>query len=343
MKSLRKIFALLLTLCSITSLLVLGIHAFGETEEIDEVRGEAVEWEYDPDQNVLVHGEVVYEEFFLPSGIEIFAHDYRYNGSVVLDEHRNSRSPVRQIMPDPEKPEVYRDIAYLYDSYIDDNRIFVTENGKAVLESLVRGEYTSYRFAKTALTMAEIPQEYLIDLGERQPNLQIDVKRLRSAQEYLIYGVDATGIFAHPVGAIYETVDGNGFIYVHFDSLESNALEGDGTLSFRQGEVPAYAVSTAIATELITRSTSVNTMTYSQFDFEEDVPLEQTPALILFAIMMSPYLYIAPILLLVMGIILRSVKKVPARKRWNALIVLPSLWLLCSLAITVLCVVAILI
>jgi hypothetical protein len=59
MKNLTKIFAALLSLCAITSLLLLGAHAFGETEPIDEVEGETQEWVYDQTENVLSHGDVV--------------------------------------------------------------------------------------------------------------------------------------------------------------------------------------------------------------------------------------------------------------------------------------------
>ena len=342
MKNLTKIFAALLSLCAITSLLLLGAHAFGETEPIDEIEGEKVDWTYDFTDNTLTHGEVVYEEYFMPAGFDIFACEYTYTGSITMSEYSSRTGSVRQFMPDPNIPEVYRDIAILFDPNVSEDRVFVTENGKAIVDSFVRGEYSHYQFAKDYNTRAVIPDDYLIDLADKQPNLTIDVRTLRSAQEYLIYGVDQTGHFAHIVGAIYKTLDGNGFVYVHFDGLESSYLDADGMLSFRQGEVPAYAVSTSKVTDLLVRSTSMPNQYISKYTFEEDIDIDQTPALIIFAVMMSPFLYIAPLLLLTLGIVLRSIKKVPSRKRWNSLIILSCLWLVCSLAITALCIVAIL-
>ncbi len=343
MKNLTKIFATLLALCALTSLLALGAHAFGETEPIDEVEGEKVDWTYDYTQNVLVHGDTVYEEYFMPAGFDIFACEYTYAGSITMGEYSSRTGYVRQFMPDPNIPEVYRDIAILFDPNVSEDRVFVTENGKAIVDSFVRGEYSHYQFAKDYNTRAVIPDDYLIDLADKQPNLTIDVRTLRSAEEYLIYGIDQTGHFAHIVGAIYETLNGNGYVYVHFDGLESNYLDADGMLSFRQGEVPAYTVSTSKVTDLLVSSVYTPNRYISQNTFKDDINMDQTPALIIFAIMMSPYLFIAPILLLALGIVLRSIKKIPGRKRWNALILLSSLWLLCSLAITVLCIVAILI
>ena len=342
MKNLTKIFAALLSLCAITSLLLLGAHAFGETEPIDEVEGEKVDWTYNFTENTLSHGDVVYEEYFMPAGFEIFACHYTYSGGVTMDDLGNTSS-VRQLMPDAQSLEVYRDVALLYESGISGERVFVTENGKAIVDAFVRGEYGSYQFAKNFSYRAVIPEEYLIDLADRQPNLTVDVRTLRSAQEYVIYGVDQTGHFAHPVGAIYETLDGNGYVYVHFDGLENNYLDANGMLSFRQGEVPAYAVSTSKVTDLIVSTTNMPNEYINKYTFEDNINMDQTPALIIFAVMMSPFLYIAPLLLLTLGIVLRSIKKVPSRKRWNSLIILSCLWLVCSLAITVLCIVAILI
>ena len=342
MKNLTKIFAALLSLCAITSLLLLGAHAFGETEPIDEVEGEKVDWTYNFTENTLSHGDVVYEEYFMPSGFELFVHEYGYSGSFPISADGLRSGSVTQIMPDPDTPEVYRDIAIMFEPPRTQDRIFVTESGKAIVDAFVNGEYGSYQFAKNIRTRAIISDGDLIDLSERQPNLTIDVKTLRSAQEYVIYGVDQTGHFAHAIGAIYETVDGNGFVYVHFDGLESNYLDADGTLSFRQGEVPAYSVSTSKVTDLLVKSTSMPNHYRSKYSFDDQVDLDQTPALIIFAIMMSPFLYIAPLLLLTLGIVLRSIKKVPSRKRWNSLIILSCLWLVCSLAITALCIVAIL-
>ena len=41
-------------------------------------------------------------------------------------------------------------------------------------------------------------------------------------------------------------------------------------------------------------------------------------------------MYILPTLLLALGIVMRCVKKIPNRKRWNAIIILSSLWLVGS-------------
>ena len=346
MKNLTKIFAALLSLCAITSLLLLGAHAFGETEPIDEVEGEKVDWTYNFTDNTLTHGNTVYEEYFMPSGFELLANEYRYLQSISLDiTGKNQRSAfVRQILPDIDTPVVYRDIAFMFDSVINDERIFVTEHGKAVMDAFVSGEYASYLLSGQYARMSAIPEEYLIDLTEKQPDLTIDVRALRSAQEYLIYGVDQTGYFAHVMGAIYETVDGNGYVYVHFDGLENSCLSDDGTLSFREGEVPAYSLNNGKVNNLIINAQRTDgKLVATKSNFEDRVDMDQTPALIIFAVMMSPFLYIAPLLLLALGIVLRSIKKVSGRKRWNSLIILSCLWLVCSLAITALCIAAILI
>ena len=96
MKNLTKIFAALLSLCAITSLLLLGAHAFGETEPIDEVEGEKVDWTYNFTENTLTHGEVVYEEYFMPSGFDIFACEYTYAGSITMSEYSSGQATLTE-------------------------------------------------------------------------------------------------------------------------------------------------------------------------------------------------------------------------------------------------------
>ncbi|MBO5842275.1 MAG: hypothetical protein J6R46_04680 [Clostridia bacterium] len=345
MKNLTKIFAALLSLCAITSLLLLGAHAFGETEPIDEVEGETQAWVYDQTENVLTHGDTVYEEYFMPSGWGLISNEYRYGNKVKIHDPVTPSEKtvfIHQIMPDFQAPEVYRDIAIMYDTH---ERIFVTEQGRAAMDAFVNGEYGGYLLKKSqASHLSAIDEEYLIDLADRQPDLTLDVRTLRSANEYLVYGMDPTGSFVHPIGAIYNTVDGHGYVYVHFDGLGNNYLTDDGTLSFRGGEVPAYTVNKVTVNNIVRNGTRVGGfMVATKSNFEDRVDMDQTPALIIFAVMMSPFLYIAPLLLLTLGIVLRSIKKVPSRKRWNSLIILSVLWLLCSLAITALCIAATLI
>ena len=344
MKNLTKIFAALLSLCAITSLLLLGVHAFGETEPIDEIEGETQEWVYDQIENVLTHGDTVYEEYFMPSGWGLISNEYRYGNKVKIHDPVTPREKtvfIHQIMPDFQAPEVYRDIAIMYDT---PERIFVTEQGRAAMDAFVNGEYGGYLLKSKTSYLSAIDEEYLIDLADRQPDLTLDVRTLRSANEYLVYGMDPTGSFVHPIGAIYNTLDGHGYVYVHFDGLENNYLSDDGTLSFRGGEVPAYTVNKVTVNNIVRNGTRVGGfMVATKSNFEDRVDMDQTPALIIFAVMMSPFLYIAPLLLLTLGIVLRSIKKVPSRKRWNSLIILSVLWLVCSLAITALCIAAILI
>ena len=49
--------------------------------------------------------------------------------------------------------------------------------------------------------------------------------------------------------------------------------------------------------------------------------------MILFLVLASPFLYLMPAALLVLGIVMRCIKKVPSRKRWNTVIIASTVWL----------------
>lgn len=346
MKNFKKLSALLIALFMILSLILPVLAADSPTEEIDET----VVWSYDETTGELTHGEVVYTEYYLSPGFWIIAESiYRYYDSIPMDAYEAKKQYVMQILPDEEVPTVRSDIAFVAPSaysYESNTRIFVTPEGKKVLDAFEQGQYATYQIAKYEAARADIPQGYWAGLEGREPNLMLDARTLRNATSYEILGVDATGNFAHVIGAVYQTLDGNGYVFVHYDALDSSLLNADGTLSFRSGQVPVYTLDTTTADKLISYAENSNTPTdqvFTKNNFEnDDLDMDQTPALILFALMLSPILFIAPIIFLVLGIVLSLVKKIPGRKRWLGLVATSCLWLACSIAITVLCIVAIL-
>lgn len=343
MKNIKKLSALLIALLMILSLILPVFAAEYPTEEIDE----SVEWVYDESTGELTHGDAVYTEYFLSSGFRILCNRYRYDAEINMELYNIYQLYILQILPDPEVPAVRSDITFISSTgYSDEDavRIFVTPEGKAIMDDFENGQYASYQFAENVYKRADITQEYWMDIENREPNLTLDVRTLRSATEYTILGIDATGNFAHVIGAVYQTVDGHGYVYVHYDALESNMLNAEGTLSFREGEVPAYTLDATKVGALISSMSHQSSMIYSAYHFEDnDLDMDQTPALILFALMLSPFLFIAPLLFLVLGIVLCSIKKIPGRKRWGGLVAISCLWLACSVAITALCIVAMLI
>ena len=343
-KTFKKLPALLIALLMILSLILPVFADDYPTEEIDET----VEWVYDESTGELTHGDAVYTEYFLSSGFWIIAESrYEYYDSIPMEVYETRKQFVMHILPDEEVPVVRTDIAFVAPNgyaYESQTRLFVTPAGKKVLDAFEEGQYATYQIAKYEAARADIPQGYWADLEGREPNLMLDAKTLRNATSYDILGVDATGNFAHIIGAVYRTLDGHGYVYVHYDALESNMLNADGTLSFRGGQVPAYTLDTATIDKLISYAENSNTPTdqvFTKNSFEQDdLDIDQTPALILFALMLSPFLYVAPLLFLVLGIVMCSIKKIPGRKRWGGLVAVSCLWLACSVAITVLCIVA---
>ena len=345
MKNFKKLSALLIALFMILSLILPVLAADYPTEEIDET----VVWSYDETTGELTHGEVVYEEYFISSGFLVIGDRYRYKETIYMELYNLQDHTVSQFIPDATVPSVRSDIAFVsYSAYSADGdlRIFVTPEGKAVMDAFGNGQYTSYQFAEYKSKRVDLSKDFITDIENREPNLTLDVRTLRNATKYKILGIDTTGNFAHIMGAVYQTVDGHGYVYVDYDALENNMLDADGTLSYRGGEVPAYTLDAAMVGDLIVQAQncrSVSPRVYSANDFEDDeLDIDQTPALILFALMLSPILFIAPIIFLVLGIVLSLVKKIPGRKRWLGLVATSCLWLLCSIAITVLCIVAIL-
>ena len=346
MKHFKKLSVLFSVFCLILALCLPTFAAEYATDEIDE----SIPWEYDYTTNRLTHGDTVYEEYYLAPGFVVISpFRYTYAANIAIDPYDyGPRSYVRQIMPADGVPEVLHDIALVY-PYYDAilARVYVTPEGRQLLDDFVNGNFASYEFGMGISQRVETDGQYWQTLGSTQPDLMLDVQMLRSAQEFFIYGIDESGNFARPIGNVYRSVDGHGWVYVDYRYLEPSQFNANGSISFHQGQIPAFSMDQSVAEEHYERydaSDYRSFKTYSQATLENGEPeMDQTPALIIFALMMSPFLFIAPILLLTLGIVLRSVKKIPSRKRWNALIVLPSLWLLCSIAITVLCIVAIVI
>lgn len=348
MKNFKKLSALVLTCCLMAALCLpvfAEIVSSGSTVPIDEEYG----WNYDADSGELSHGDWVYSEYFMPSGYWVISqYLYSYEDGIRLDAYDNYDLLIEQILPDPEIPEVSNDIVFISSSNFpkDSDRVFVTRDGKALLDSFVAGEYATYQFTKGSHYRVDIAEQYQKDLSDMTPSMTLDVRTLRSAKEYPIVGIDKSGNFAHVIGAVYGTVDGNGYVYVDYDSLPDNYLDADGTLSFRGGEVPAYPLNASVVGELVYELENYGTSHYTTiitaYTFEQqENDMEQTPALILFSVMLIPFLFIAPLLTLILGVVLSLIKKIPGRKRWSALILTSGLWLLCSVAITVLCIVAI--
>lgn len=321
MKNFKKLYAILLCILLMLclSLTVFASDASGKTEE-------EIEWIVSEDQNTLTDGNKVYTRY------KIFLYDwFRPYDFYVYPQDIETDNPSADSIGHPAnviegKVIVNEEIAIVYNYFSNtaDYRIYVTEQGKKIMDAYQAGEYSQYELAEGRYFSAKIEQGPVNSWINQTPDTVMEAAELAELAYYEVLGYDATLTFAHVIGAVFEN---NGeYLYVNYSSLENNHFDADGNLSFRSGTVPIVRLSATDAEYIETalesaEQFSVNTIT------EEIEPLDATISLSIFLILISPVLYLLPLVLMILGIVMLCIKRIPGRKRWIWVIVLAAAWL----------------
>ena len=331
MKHIKKLYAILLC---ISLMLSLPIMACAESSEETE---EVLEWTVSDDQSTLYYGDQVY------SRCELYPYDwfrpyhfYEYSQEIETDyEYLDTVGHPAHVIES--QVIVKHDIAVVYDYVGNDAnyRVYVTEQGAASLQDFRTGHYAQYHLADgysmSAPISSNLVQDWDIhwDLDAFVMNgYTKEATELGKMDHYEIIGYDETMTFAHVVGAVFD--DNGTYLFVDYDSLDNSYFDAYGNLSFRQGTVPVLVLDQQdenAINEAIEQGEFFSTNTIG----EEIEPLEATIAILLFLGFASPFLYLLPIALMIFGIIMSTVKKVPNRKRWKWVIILAVIWLVLAI------------
>ena len=321
MKHTQKILAVLL--CMILLLCAtLPVSASDKAEDTEpEIR-----WELSEDEQTLTYGDQTYTYYAIPS------YDWfrPYQSYQYLQEFdvRFIGQPI--LSTEGEEVTLYEDMVVLY-VYFDVNTafdVYVTAQGARALDEYMAGNYAQYELTSGSYESATISEQTVRAWSEITPTETVDATLLGELVSYNVIGYDSTLTFAHIIGKVFEY---NGdYLFVNYSHLNNTHFDSYGNLSFRSGNVPVVRLSAQDKAQI---TDTIDRFEYydGEIVYEQSDPLDATLSMVLFLLLASPFLYILPALFLVFGIVMRCIKKLPGRKRWNTVIIASIVWLGLSL------------
>ncbi len=224
-----------------------------------------------------------------------------------------------------------KDAEFVWVQGYSNNYLYVTSVGKSDIDAFLNG--TSVKYTLESGTMnADISNEEIkgLDDASRQPinAITVDVTTLESQERYDVIARDGTYTLAYVHGAIYY-ID-NQYYYLNYQTLGNNYFDADGNFSYRSGSVPLTPVDamTASVIDQTVQDLTEYTIEYTYENDYDDIFGSGDYPYAIFWVIFVFLGFIAPIPLLVLGIVLPIVRKKKDGKRWWALAILAGLWLL---------------
>lgn len=317
MKNIKKISALLLCLMLVFGS-VLPVCAADQTEEKPT-------WALSEDQSTLSYGATVYQRVEIPSGVwfrPYSLYTFNRNMDTPFDEYTEVAHPIAD--QSAEQPAPLTDVAFLYGSVSAEGlyAVYATDSGKSIINDFNAGNYAQYELGSHYSSSVLDPQT-VTRWRNTEPNVTIFAEQLSDAPYHYVLGYDATLSLAKPIGVIFAYSDQ--YLYVQGEQC----LDIDGYLSLRPGTMTVHLLDEADAAQV---KAAISDMEYHDYvDVgEQSEPLDATVSMILFLILASPVMFLLPALLLALGIVMRCLKQIPGKKRWNTVIILSSVWLIGS-------------
>ena len=321
MKHTQKIFAvwlcMILLLCA-----TLPVSASDKAEDTEP----EINWELSEDEKTLTYGDQAYTYYAIPS-YDWFRPYQSYQYVQEFGYHFIGQ-PI--LAAEGEEVTLYEDMVVLY-VYFDVNTafdVYVTEQGARALDEYMAGNYAQYELTSGTYESATISEQTVRAWSEITPTETVDASLLGELVSYNVIGYDSTLTFAHIIGKVFEY---NGdYLFVNYSHLNNSHFDSYGNLSFRSGNVPVVRLSAQDKAQI---TDTIDRFEYydGEIVYEESDPLDATISMVLFLLLASPFLYILPVLFLVFGIVMRCIKKLPGRKRWNTVIIASIVWLGLSL------------
>lgn len=215
--------------------------------------------------------------------------------------------------------------------------LYVTAEGKAILDRFAAGEFAAYVLADQYQSeTAELTAEQLAKLDGLEPNKTLDVTELAEVDCYEIIGMDETGTMGHVHGAVY--ADTHSWYYINYDALDNSYFDSEGAFSFRSGTVEAAKLQddaarmVAVLMDQMEYRDLETTFESSEIDMEPDAENVQTIFWTLTVILGV----ILPAVPLTFGLVYALKGKCLYPKRWFLLVALSIAWMLVMGAIVLL-------
>ena len=321
MKSFKKLFAILVCLSLILSLcLAVSAQDTGVQSETEE----EIEWVVSDDQQTLIYGNETYTLYTLPATEWFRPYEfYRYSETIKTDQKALDLIG-RPVIESTEQEIVLNQdmvLVYEYMGYDAMIRVYVTPQGAKELDRYVSGKYMQYELAQEYYTSSVISGELVNAWASSEADMTVDVTNLGTAPSYKVLGYDSTLTLAHIIGEVFE-YQGD-YLFVHYDALDNSYFDANGSLSFRSGTVPALRLSDAHARQVAEAIEAAQYFSPSIHGPQAEL-LDPSISMIIFLVMVAPLLYLLPLATLILGIVLRNIKRIPHRERWTLVIVLSA-------------------
>lgn len=321
MKHTQKIFAVLLCMM----LLLCATLPVSASDKAEDTEPE-IRWELSEDRQTLTYGDQTYTHYAIPS------YDWfrPYQSYQYFQEFGNYFIGQPILSAEGDEIALNENMVVLYVYFSTDTAfdVYVTAQGARALDEYMAGNYAQYELTSGTYESATISEQTVRAWNEADATETMDATLLGELISYNVIGYDSTLTFAHVLGQVFEY---NGdYLYVNYSHLNNTHFDSYGNLSFRGGSVPVVRLS---ATDKAQITDTIDRFEYydGEIVYEESDPLDATLSMVLFLLLASPFLYILPVLFLVFGIVMRCIKKLPGRKRWNAVIIASIVWLGLSL------------
>ncbi len=293
-------------------------------------KAETVKWTLSGDESSLTGNGKTYTLYNMipgweisPSGIYVYNQTFRLDGQSV------------QIMTSLDSGE----FVWLFDSG-DEVSMYVTAEGKRMLDALAAGETSSLWLENSSDDRAAILSDALIgrmDAPGAHDMRNVPVSSLAFLTRYDICGYDATGTVRTVCGAVYKTSEG--WLYVDYRPLGNQYFDADGHFSYRTGEVTGSLLNQDVCRDLVELADNMPirnvTYTYELLDDIEDPDFSDDTSIALFWVSFILLGYLVPIAPLVVGLVMPHSAKQGYPKRWYLLSMLAVIWIAIAIGITV--------
>lgn len=323
-----KKFSRLLTIAVITLLasIFICIPVFADTEY--------VEWTLSQDGNTLSDGENTYEFYMtnLNYHTERVANTFQYNNPIITEDTRyevSSHEKGGQIV--------------LLNDYYNPARVYVTEQGKKVLDGFINGNNVKYLLWDRSYNAGDFDEDILSalqnDYAHAKESVSVNVQELVTWDLYEITKHDELYFFTYTTGGIYKNPSTGKLFYIDYDSLTNQYFDANGNFSYRKGYVDMLELDsdTTEYVEACLEKAETISPVYSWEDggiyYNEEEALSLTPIFYIGIIVLG---FVFPLVFLVIGLVFPHIKKFGKPKYWYALSVSAGLWIIVAVVFLVL-------
>ena len=218
---------------------------------------------------------------------------------------------------------------------------YVTEEGRAYLDSFIAGQIGSYRIKKHDYYVKDpLTKSFIDDANNALKNnknvREVDSRILDNCASYYIKAFDQTGCFSYTYGAIFE-LSKNDYWYVNTRDLPIEILEYDGSINYdsaatiKMTRVNYQTVDSYVNHRPMEKVRSQYVYEFGEVENYDDELYAFSIFVVWFDLIIAGF--IGPIPFFVVGLVLAFSKKFGKHKYWLTVSALALLWILLAIAL----------